>query len=124
VARTLVTMTRPATQTLTSRRLPEGLEVRPAHPDHYRAVWDAWEEAYRDHWGYSPRTEKDFVAWQTSRLFQPDLWKVAWDGEDVAGLVLNCIDQRRNDWVASVADTRDMSSFVVPGAGGGWLVPC
>ena len=99
VARTMVAMTRSTKQNLPLRRLPKGLEVRPAQSSHYRAVWDAWEEAYRDHWGYSPRTENDFVAWQKSRMFQPELWKIAWDGGDVAGLVLNCIDERRNEWL-------------------------
>lgn len=99
VARTMVAMSRPTTQPSPVSSLPKDLEVRPAHPNHYRAIWDAWEEAYRDHWGYSPRAEVDFIAWQKSRLFQPDLWKVAWDGQDVAGLVLNCIDERRNQWL-------------------------
>lgn len=99
VARTMVAMVRPATEPLPTCDLPTGLEVRPAHTGHYRAIWDAWEEAYRDHWGYTPRSETDFIAWQKSRLFQPDLWKVAWDGRDVAGLVLNCIDERRNQWL-------------------------
>jgi len=99
VARTMVTMTRPTSLPLPPTPFPEGLEIRPARPDDYRAIWDAWEEAYRDHWGYSSRTEHDFVAWQQSRLFQPNLWKIAWEGNAVAGLVLNTIDDRRNQWV-------------------------
>ena len=56
------------------------------------------EEAYADHWGYAPRGEVDYSRWRTSRLFQPDLWKIAWDGDQVAGLVLNSVDEQRNDW--------------------------
>jgi mycothiol synthase len=99
VARTLAAMTRPTSRPMPEYSPPRGLEIRPARPEQYRAIWDAWEEAYRDHWGYTPRSEDDFASWQTSRLFQPALWKIAWDGDQVAGLVLNCIDKRRNDWI-------------------------
>ena len=32
--------------------LPEGLEVRPYQPEHLRKIWDASNEAFKDHWGY------------------------------------------------------------------------
>jgi mycothiol synthase len=99
VVRTLVEMMRPTSDPLAACPVPEGLEVRPANSAHFRAVWDAWEEAYADHWGYAPRTEADFARWQTSRLFQPDLWRIAWDSDEVAGMVLNYVDERRNEWI-------------------------
>jgi len=87
--------------------------ILPAAASQYRSVWDAWEEGYRDHWGYAPREEKDFVAWTQSRRFQPELWKIAWDGERVAGMVLNYVDERRNDWVGIKSGyTQDI--FVLP----------
>lgn len=101
VERVMVEMTRPIDAPLASHPMPDGLEIRSAGPVDYRAVWDAWEEAYRDHWGYAPRSEKDYVAWQESRLFQPKLWRVAWDGDQVAGFVLNYIDRRRNEWIGT-----------------------
>jgi mycothiol synthase len=97
--RTLIEMTRPTSEPLAACSMPEGLEVRPAEPEHFRAVWEAWEEAYADHWGYAPRTEDDYARWTTSRLFQPKLWKIAWAGDQVAGMVLNTIDERRNEWI-------------------------
>ena len=99
IVRTLVEMTRATSESLSPCPTPEGLEVRPGEPAQSRAVWDAWEEAYADHWGYAPRTEADFVRWQASRLFQPGLWRIAWDGDQVAGMVLNYIDERRNEWI-------------------------
>lgn len=99
IVRTLTEMTRPTSEPLAACPTPEGLEVRPGEPAHFRAVWDAWEEAYADHWGHTPRTEDDFARWQTSRRFQPELWKIAWDGDQVAGMILNYVDERRNEWI-------------------------
>lgn len=76
--------------------MPEGLEVRPVPPEHYRAVWDADQEAFRDHWGYFPAPEEEYQKWLKSGEFQPDLWKVAWDGDQVAGMVLNHVNELEN----------------------------
>ncbi|MGD8758612.1 MAG: GNAT family N-acetyltransferase [Anaerolineales bacterium] len=76
--------------------LPSGLEVRPAKPDHYRAIWQALDEAFQDHWGHRPAVEADYQQWIKDRRFQPELWKVAWDGGQVAGLVINFIDPEEN----------------------------
>jgi len=99
IVRTLVEMTRPPGEPVVSQPAPSGLEVRPASAAHYHAIWNAWEEACADHWGYARRDKNDFLRWTTSRLFQPELWKIAWDGDQVAGLVLNYVDERRNAWI-------------------------
>ncbi len=39
--------------------MPEGLEIRTVQPDQFRQVWEADQEAFRDHWGYVEGTEKD-----------------------------------------------------------------
>ena len=39
--RTLIEMTRPTSEPLAACSMPEGLEVRPAEPAHFRAVWEA-----------------------------------------------------------------------------------
>jgi len=97
-ARTMLGMTRSATLPLPECSGVGGIMIRPGRAVESRVVWDAWEEGYRDHWGYAPRAEEQYVAWTKSRLFQPHLWKIAWDGDRVAGMVLNYIDTRRNDW--------------------------
>jgi mycothiol synthase len=76
--------------------LPEGFELRPAAPEHYRTVFEANNEAFEDHWGHVPLTESVMQWWMESPDFQPDLWKVAWDGDQVAGMVLNFIDHKEN----------------------------
>jgi GNAT superfamily N-acetyltransferase len=76
--------------------LPPGLEIRPAQPEHYRSIWEAMIEAVRDHWGASESEAQDFEGWLTNPFFQPDLWVVAWDGDQVAGSILNYIDPDYN----------------------------
>ena len=76
--------------------LPDGIDLRPASPTHYRRVWEAMDEAFRDHWGHQHSTEAEFEWWQEDRRFQPELWKIAWDGEEVVGTVLNYIDEAEN----------------------------
>ena len=89
-------MRRFITGPLPEHPLPVGLDLRPVTPDQHRAIFDADEEAFRDHWGHRPASEGDFV----SRFESPDvdtaLWCVAWDGSQVAGVVMNAIYPEEN----------------------------
>jgi ribosomal protein S18 acetylase RimI-like enzyme len=77
--------------------LPEGIEVRPAFPSEYRQVWDANVEAFRDHWGATIPPESEFQEWILNKnYFQPYLWQIAWDGDEIAGMVLNFINLTEN----------------------------
>ena len=76
--------------------LPDDLAIRPARPEHYHAVWAAHIEAVRDHWGATETAEGDFDLWLNHPMNQPDLWVVAWDGDQVAGSILNFINHEAN----------------------------
>lgn len=76
--------------------MPSGLELRPAKPQHYREIWNAIEEAFIDHWGFSPRNDEDYRRWLRHPEFDPTLWKVAWAGDQVAGAAINLISQSEN----------------------------
>jgi mycothiol synthase len=89
-------MVRDLTQPFPEALMPEGLEVRPVPPDDYRKVWNAMDEAFRDHWGHRERTEEEYQGWIHDRLFQPRLWKVAWERDEVVGTVLTFIDETEN----------------------------
>ena len=89
-------MMRPVDLPLGNYPLPPGLEIRPVEPDHYRKIWDANWEAFQDHWGYTPPTEEMFQISITERFFQPQLWKVAWEGDEVCGVVHNYYDAEEN----------------------------
>lgn len=93
-------MVRPTLDDLPPASLPASLEVRAVEPEHYRVIWDAAEEAFRDHWGYSPSTEADYQQWlHDPVLFMPHLWRVAWDvaTDQVVGQVRSFINHAEND---------------------------
>jgi len=77
--------------------IPTGLEIRPAHPEHYRTIWEAEREAFQDHWGYSPWPEEAYHRFVEFPHYDPRLWQVAWEGDKVAGLVLNYINVEENE---------------------------
>ncbi|MFO7664047.1 MAG: GNAT family N-acetyltransferase [Chloroflexota bacterium] len=93
-------MSRPLSGPLPDFPLPEGLELRPATPDHYRLVWDAANEAFRDHWGYTQHPDEYFDWWLAdTTTFQPELWQVAWDIEQnvIAGQIMTFINANENE---------------------------
>jgi len=76
--------------------MPAGLEVRPVCPEHLPKIWDAMQEAFRDHWNYTPPAEEDYLNWVDNPIQDRSLWKVAWDGDQVVGMVLSFINQDEN----------------------------
>jgi len=90
-------MVRPLSDPVEVTPLPEGIEVRPAQPEHYRVIWEAAEEAFLDHWNSVPGTETDYQRFLTYPNFDPSLWKVGWDGDQVAGSVLNFVNADENE---------------------------
>ena len=97
-ARHFFEMVRPDLENIPDLPLPAGLELRPVRPEHYRAIWDADVDAFRDHWGYAERGEEEYQEWLGNAEFQPDVWKVAWDiaTDQVAGMVQACILEEQN----------------------------
>jgi mycothiol synthase len=77
--------------------LPEGLEMRPVTPDQHRAIFEADDEAFRDHWGHRDVTEEDFVRTFAEPELDTGLWRVAWDGDQVAGSVLAYVWKAENE---------------------------
>jgi len=106
-------MVRPDLENIPEAPLPDGLEVRLVLPEHYRAIWEAGAEAFRDHWGYAPPKEEHYQNWLEDRNFQPDLWRVGWDGDQVAGMVQSFINaeenveyQRKRGWTEGICVRR------------------
>jgi mycothiol synthase len=76
--------------------MPQGLEVRPVRPEDIWPIFHASNEAFRDHWGARDETEEQHKAFMEGPLFHPELWKVAWDGDQMASVVHNFIDEKEN----------------------------
>lgn len=89
-------MVRPDLEDLPEAPLPEGVTVRVPRADEMRAVWEADQEAFRDHVGAAPGTENDFRSFMEFPWRDPSLWRVAWDGDRVAGQVRSYIDEQEN----------------------------
>jgi mycothiol synthase len=86
---------------------PDGIELRPFIKDeHAIAVWQADNEAFRDHWGSHDRT---FEEWSHGKFgypnFDPSLWMIAWDGNVIAGFSQNRF-RKGIGWVGTIAVRR------------------
>ncbi|MFL5668561.1 MAG: GNAT family N-acetyltransferase [Chloroflexota bacterium] len=76
--------------------LPDGLEIRRVELAHRRAIIEAENEAFRDHWGHSEMTESTITKTFARPELDTDLWVVAWDGDEIAGVVQNWIWPEEN----------------------------
>src|SRR5262249_52435003 len=89
-------MVRPNLENIPNVELPHGLEVRPATPDQYRQIWQAALEAFSEHWGEQVNNDDDFENFMKMPYMDSSLWQVAWDGDQVVGMVLNFVDPKEN----------------------------
>jgi ribosomal protein S18 acetylase RimI-like enzyme len=90
-------MVRPDLEAIPDLPLPNGVEVRPVKPEHMRQIWEASNEAFRDHWGYIPDPWEAFDQMMNDPDFDSSLWRVAWQGDEVAGMVLSFINKDENE---------------------------
>ena len=95
-ARHFFEMLRPDLLNIPDAPLPSGIEIRSVQPAHYQQICDASREAFRDHWGFSEETHPTVEHWIEDPNFDPGLWRVAWDRDLVAGMVLSFINQKEN----------------------------
>jgi mycothiol synthase len=89
-------MRRPELTDVPDLPLPDGLEMRPVRPDQHRTIYDAENEAFRDHWGSHDQGEEGFRQTFNQPDTNTDLWTVAWDGDQVAGVVETWIWSEEN----------------------------
>jgi len=89
-------MVRPIETPLPLAQMPVGLEVRPVRVENYRQIWDANQEAFAENWWHRPATEEEYAYWLASPWFNPKLWMIAWEDNQVAGMVLNYINTDEN----------------------------
>jgi mycothiol synthase len=71
------------------------------HPQQAEAVYRAQDDAFQDHWGHIPRDfEEGYKRWQhfsfKSQEFDPALWFLAMDGDEIAGMAL-CLPRAMED---------------------------
>jgi ribosomal protein S18 acetylase RimI-like enzyme len=77
--------------------LPVGLALRTVTPAEHRVIWEAEAEAFQDHWGAHVPTEHEFEVTFSQSTLDTGLWAVAWDGDQVAGVVQTWIWADENE---------------------------
>lgn len=112
-ARWFFDMVRPNLHDVPAVPLPEGLELRPIDGSLAKPVWDADVEAFADHWGGFDHSQEQLQRWLDNPHTDLSLWVVAFDGDEIAGGVLNSIDEEQNaalgvrrGWLSSVFTRR------------------
>ncbi|HWQ84067.1 MAG TPA: GNAT family N-acetyltransferase [Anaerolineales bacterium] len=95
-ARHFYTMVRPDLENIPDLVLPPGYEIRPVTDQQLPAILAASSEAFQDHWGYSSANDPTLEALMEDPDFDPGLWRVAWQGDQVAGMVLSYITRAEN----------------------------
>ncbi len=106
-------MTRDLAQPIPDVPMPDGIDVRPVTTDMIRQIWDADVEAFEDHWGGFDSSEENLQRWLEDPNVDPTLWVIAYDGDEVAGGVVNAIETEENEmlgvkrgWLHSVFTRR------------------
>jgi ribosomal protein S18 acetylase RimI-like enzyme len=91
------TMVRPTLDDLPDAPMPAGLEIRDVRREDMEQIFRAEVESFRDHWGFSEPGERERDEFFDDPV-QSDtsLWRVAWDGPEVAGMVRSYIHHEQN----------------------------
>lgn len=72
---------------------PDGICIREYRAEDEHAAHAAFDEAFRDHWGYEPfNLEKFRHEFTQVPHFRPDLWFLAWDRDQIAGFTFNIVN--------------------------------
>jgi mycothiol synthase len=82
---------------------PEGITVRdfiPGQDD--RAMYEAQEAAFADHWGHVLRPFEDFARRLERSDFDPGLWHLAMDGDRIVGTASNSTLPDGVGWVSGL----------------------
>lgn len=77
--------------------LPAPLEIRTVGEADHRRIFEAENEAFRDHWNHREQEEVDFVRTFSDPDIDTTLWRIAWDGDEVAAVVMNFIFPEENE---------------------------
>lgn len=90
-----------------SGSIPEGIILKPfIVTDHDIQLYEAHHDAFKDHWGHVKRSY-DFWVKNIRGMsdYDPALWVVAWDGDEIAGYTLNRI-KPNTGWIGTLGVRR------------------
>jgi mycothiol synthase len=85
---------------------PDGISVRAYDPAaDAPATFAASEEAFSDHWGHVPNTFEEWSKRTRGDTFDPSLWFLAIDGDEIAGTSL-CATYLDMGWIGTLGVRR------------------
>jgi ribosomal protein S18 acetylase RimI-like enzyme len=89
-----------------------GIEIRPyRHPEDEQRTYDAQEQSFEDHWDHTPQTIETWREFSVKQSnFDPSLWLLAVEGDEVAGLSLNFLERSGDPgygWVGTLGVRRE-----------------
>ena len=95
---------RPTVDDVPDIPLPDGIEVRPIAADDramHRRVYEAGKRAFADTYGEEAASDAEFEQFMGGPTFDPTLWQVAFHGDEIAGQILNFMEEERtdDDWI-------------------------
>ena len=97
-ARFFYDMVAPSLEDVVAPPMPDGIELRPVTRDQYRTIWLGSAEAFRDHWGEQEWTDGDWTRFDADPdNADPRLWRIGWDGDEVAGAVVTTVPVEENE---------------------------
>jgi ribosomal protein S18 acetylase RimI-like enzyme len=89
-------MTRSVDDPIPDIALPDGIDVRPVLERDLQRILAAQDEAFRDHWGHRDWTDADFQVLVSNPDFDPSLWRVAWEGDEIVSVIDTSIHPAEN----------------------------
>jgi len=112
-ARSFLTMRHDRLETLATPGSVAGLHIQGWRPEFDLGTWQAFNEAFRDHWGYQEIPYEEFRRMAHGPDSQPRLWQIAIDKSsgEVAGISLTGVtpssdSPSREGWVHDLAVRR------------------
>jgi mycothiol synthase len=82
---------------------PAGILIRPRAEGDDPGIFTAMDEGFRQHWGYRWEPYEEWLQqWLVSATFDPTLWFVAIEGDEIAGALQGNVTDGRG-WVGSLA---------------------
>lgn len=102
--RTFYEMIRPDLENIPHAEMPDGFEIRPVNLADIRAVREAQIDASRGNWDEVEDSDEAFARFVGDPRLDPALHIVAFVGDEVAGAVLNVVENRDVDTAGGDAD--------------------
>lgn len=86
---------------------PDGITVRAFRPgEDERAMYEAQEEAFSDHWGHVTMQFEEWTKRTTRHDFEPELWLMALDGDRVVAASSNSVIPENLGWISGLGVVR------------------